>query len=147
MKKLLVGFLSAMFVGVFALGALQGCKSSEKVATRIALQYGVGKYLDKQSPESRVEKARAVVEAVRVLNELAGADVTTVDALRAYIATRISDLPPTDRRALGDVIDLATEVLKERVGSGVLNPEGVLVVRDVLSWVDEVAASYVPPAE
>lgn len=133
-------------MGIFLAGALQGCKSSEKVATRIGLQYAVGKYIEKQAPESRVEKARAILDAVKVLEELAGRDSTTVDALRAYIAQRLEHLSPADRIAVGNLIDLASEALKERVGDGVLKPDDVLVVRDVLSWIDEAATAYVPAA-
>jgi len=144
MKKILVGALSAAFVALFIGGALTGCKSSEQVASRIGLQYAVGKYIEKQSPAERVEKARKILAAVETLDQLAGSDATTVDALRAYIAQRLGDLSPADRIAVGNLIDLAAAALKERVGDGVLKPDDVLKVRDVLSWVREAAGAYIP---
>lgn len=146
MKKILVGVLSAAFVAVFLGGALVGCKQSEQVASRIGLQYAVGKYIEKQAPAERVEKARKILAAVETLDQLAGSDATTVDALRAYIAQRLGDLSPADRIAVGNLIDLASAALKERVGDGVLKPDDVLKVRDVLSWVREAAGAYVPSA-
>lgn len=143
MKKFFVGVLSVAFLGVFLLG-VTACKSSEKVATKIALQYGVGKYLEKQSATSRISKALEIVEAVKLVEELAGSDATTVDALRAYVAQRLSQLPPSDRLALGAVVDLASEILKEKVGDGVLKGDQVVKVREVLSWVSEAANAYVP---
>lgn len=143
MKKFFVGILSVVFLGVFLLGAT-ACKSSEKVATKIALQYGVGKYLEKQSPASRITKARDILNAVMMVEQLAGSDATTVDALRAYVAQRLYELPPSDRLALGAVVDLASELLKEKVGDGVLKGDQVVKVREVLSWVSEAANAYVP---
>ncbi len=145
MKRFLVAILSAVFVGVFLFGAV-GCKSSEKVASKIGLQYAVGNYLEHRTPAERVEKARAILLAVESLETLAGSDSTTVDALRAYIAQRLDHLSPADRLALGNLIDLAADILKERVGDGVLKPGDVLLVRDVLSWVAEAASAYAPPA-
>jgi hypothetical protein len=145
MKRILVGLLSATFVALFLGGALSACKPSEKVATRIAFQYSVGKYIEQQTPAARVEKAREILLAVETLSTLAGSDATTVDALRAYVAQRMSHMSPADRFALGAIIDLGSEILKERVGDGVLKPGDAVIVRDVLSWVSEAASAYVPP--
>lgn len=142
-------FFAVWFVSlILAIGlCVTGCKASEKVATKIALQYSVGKYLEKQSPVSRVAKVGEILEGIRLVEELAGSDATTVDALRAYVAQRLSELPPSDRLALGAVVDLAAEILKERVGSGALKPDQVVKVREVLSWISEAASAYAPQVE
>jgi hypothetical protein len=126
--------------------SLQACKSSEKLATRVAIQYAVGKYIERQTPAARVEKAQRIFAAVATIEELAGSDSTTVDALRAYIAQRLDHLSPADRLAVGTIIDLASEVLKERVGDGVLDGDKLVKVREVLAWVSEAASAYAPPA-
>ncbi len=144
-QRFFTALVAAGFLAVFVCGALTGCKPEQAIVSKIGLQYAVGNYLEKLSPEKRASEAREILDAVKIADEIVGRDSTTVDALRAYFAQRLADFPPSKRLALGNLIDVAASILKERVGDGVLKPSDALVVKDVLSWVGEAASAYLPP--
>lgn len=144
-QRFWTAFVAVFFLAVFVLGVCaSGCKSSEKAFGKIGLQYAVGSYLESVAPDKRVSEAREILGAVVVLNDLVGHDTTTVDELKSYLQTRLANLPPSKRLALGNLVNLGGDVLKERVGEGVVKGDAVLVVKDVLSWVEEAANAYVP---
>lgn len=148
MKKFVGNFVSYLAVAaILFAGALSvsGCKDSERVAARVAVSYSVGKLIEKQEPgEARAAKARAILAVADKVDELASGESVTVDFLRAYVAQRLDHLSPADRMLAGVLIDEATRALKEKIGDGVLDPDKLVKVREVLSWVREGAIAYVP---
>lgn len=141
-------FLSiAVVLGVMFAGAasVTACKGGETVAARVAVSYATAKLIEKSEPgEARARKATEILAVVDQVDKLASGDLMTVDALRAYVATNIHDLSPADRMLAGVLIDTAAQALKEKIGDGVIDPEKLVKVREVLSWVREGAISYVP---
>ncbi len=150
-QRFFTSFIALFFLGVFLLGvcaSLAGCNSSEQLASKIAVQYAVGKYVEHQPQDARAETAHRISVVVETVSTLSENDSTTVDALRAYVAQRLGDkLSPADRVLAGAIIDAAAVELKARVGDGVLKADQLVKVREVLSWVSEAAAAYSPPTE
>ena len=148
LNRLSVYLTGLAFAALFVLGALTGCKPQEQLAAKISVQYAVGKYIEHQPQDARAETAKRISATVEVVSELASNESTTVDALRAYVAQRLGDkLSPADKLLAGAIIDAAAVELKARVGDGVLKPDQLVKVREVLTWVAEAAAAYTPPAE
>lgn len=147
-RNFFVSLLGLAFLALFVCGALSGCKPSEQLTARVAVQYSVGKYLERETPEVRAEKAARILATVELVSSMAENEAVTIDSLRAYVATRLADrLSPADRLLAGAIIDAAALELKARVGDGVLKPDQLVKVREVLSWVAEAAAAYAPPVE
>lgn len=148
LQRFFTAFASVAMLAVFVLGALTGCKPQEQLAAKIAVQYAVGKYVEHQPQDARAETAARIAKTVELVSGLAENEQVTVDALRAYVAQRLGDkLSPSDKLLAGAIIDAAAVELKARVGDGVLKPDQLVKVREVLSWVAEAAAAYTPPAE
>lgn len=145
-KKFGVALVGLAFLVLFILGGLSGCKPESQLAARVAVQYAVGKYIEKVSPIDKVEKVRRIIETARLVSQLAENESVTIDSLRAYVAQRLADrLSPADRLLAGAIIDAAAIELKNRVGDGVLKPDQLVQVREVLTWVEEAATAYAPP--
>lgn len=145
-QRFFTALVAAGFLAVFVCGALTGCKPQEALAAKVAVQYSVGKFIEKDSVVSRAEKVRQILATVKTVSDLAEADAVTIDSLRAYVAQRLGDkLSPADKLLAGAIIDAAAIELKARVGDGVLKPDQLVKVREVLSWVAEAAAAYAPP--
>jgi predicted RecB family endonuclease len=137
-----VAVIGIMFAGAFN---VTGCKGSEQVAARVAVSYATAKLIEKSEPgEARAQKAAEILAVADKVDELASGESMTVDALRAYVASRLSHLSPADRMLAGVLIDEAARALREKIGDGVIDPERLVKVREVLSWVREGAISYVP---
>lgn len=149
-QRFFTSFIALFFLGVFLLGvfaSMAGCKPSEQLASKIAVQYAVGKYVERQPQELRAETAARISATADVVGKLVENDSVTIDSLRAYVAQRLGDrLSPADKLLAGAIIDAAAVELKARVGDGVIKPEQRIQVREVLSWVTEAAAAYAPPA-
>lgn len=147
-QRFFTTLVAAGFLAVFVCGALTACKPQEALAARVAVQYAVGKYVEKQSPATKAETVRRIISTVELVSSMAENESVTIDSLRAYVATRLGEkLSPADRLLAGAIIDAAAVELKARVGDGVLKPDQLVKVREVLSWVAEAAAAYAPPNE
>lgn len=146
-QRFFTAFVAVFFLLVFVLGALTACKPSEQVASKIAVQYAVGKYVERQPQDARAETASRISATANLVAGLVENDSVTVDSLRAYVAQRLGDkLSPADKLLAGAIIDAAAVELKSRIGDGVIKPEARVQVREVLGWVTEAAAAYAPPA-
>lgn len=144
-KGFFVTLVGLAFLAVFFAGALTGCKPESQLAARVAVQYAVGKFIEKQSPLDKVEKVRRIVATAKLVSDMCANESVTIDSLRAYVAQRLADrLSPADRLLAGAIIDAAAIELKARVGEGVLKPDQLFRVREVLSWVAEAATAYAP---
>lgn len=145
-QRFFTTFIAVFFLAVFVLGVLAGCKPSEQLASKIAVQYAVGKYVEHQPQDARAETAKRISDTARLVGQLVENDSVTIDSLRAYVAQRLGDkLSPADKLLAGSIIDAAAIELKARVGDGVIKPEARVQVREVLGWVTEAAAAYAPP--
>jgi hypothetical protein len=146
-NRLVSGLAFALVFAIMLAGAVfsSGCKSSETVAARVAVSYATAKLIEKQTGvEERAAQAREILAVLDKVEELAQSDSTSIDALRAYVAQRLDHLSPADRMLAGVLIDVAYEALKEKVGTGVIDPEKLVKIREVLAWVREGAIGYVP---
>lgn len=148
MKKFVGNFVSYVAVlGIMFAGAMSvtGCKDSERIAARVAVSYATGKYIERSEPgEARARTAGRVLAVVDTVEKMSTDETVTVDALRAYVAQRLTHLSPADRMLAGVLIDEAARALKEKIGDGVIKPDALVKVHEVLSWVREGAISYVP---
>ena len=123
---------------------LSGCNSQQSIAAHLAVSYATAKYIEQGGADSAGRAARVLAVADAVQKAASGESVT-VDALRLLV---IEHLPPTlspaDKVLAGALIDAAVAELQARIGAGVLKPDSVLKVREVLGWVREGASQFVP---
>ena len=146
MRNFLRLTVAACFLAVFLAGVLTaGCKSGNTVAARLAVSYATAKYIEKAGPSGVVERVQRIRAMLDTLEKLSSGEMVTIDALKAYVAQRLDHLSPADRVLAGALIDAAVAELEARVGSGVLDPEKLVKVREVLAWVREGTNVFAPP--
>ena len=131
--------LSAVSVVLAMALVLGGCKSfgNGDASTRLVVQYAVYKYT-----QGEAEKAARVQSAVdNALAVLDGDASATIMALKAAVLAQIDfgKLDPADQFLARAVVDQVGAELAARVGSGELDGDRLLQVRDVLQWVRDAA--------
>ena len=108
-----------------------------KAALREVAAIGVSRFVRENADSARVEKIRAALLELQQLP-----DITTVAGLRELVQARIDTLSdPYDRQDFGRLLNVLAPLLEEYVGSGQLAPDGVVRVRDFLSYL----ADALPP--
>jgi hypothetical protein len=128
---------------------LAGCPltkpdSTEAQVAKIAVQYGVAKYIGKV-PEAeragRAERIAAVVDAVE--SAAKGSEAVTIPLLQEAIQKNLpSDLAPEDRVAINALSELVLLELSDRMRDGLLKEDQLLAVSAVAAWVKQACAFY-----
>ena len=128
---------------------LAGCPwtkpdSTEGQVAKIAVQYGVAKYIGKV-PEgersARAQRIAAVVDAVEAAAR--GSEAVHVQLLQQAIWKNLpSDLKPEDRVAVSALVEIVMAELSARLGDGLLKEDQLLAVSAVASWVKQACELY-----
>jgi|SRR5688572_29163933 len=132
-----------------ALLCLTGCPWTKPDTTggqvaKIAVQYGVARYIGKV-PEAeragRAERIAAVVDAVE--SAAKGSDAVTLPLLQQAIWKNLpSDLKPEDRIAISALTELVLQELSARMADGLLKEDQLLAVSAVAVWVRQACEMY-----
>jgi hypothetical protein len=128
---------------------LAGCPltkpdSTEGQVAKIAVQYGVARYIGKV-PEAerslRAERIAAVVDAVEAAAK--GSDAVTIPLLQQAIWKNLpADLKPEDRIAISALTELVLAELTARMTDGLLKEDQLLAVGAVAVWVRQACQMY-----
>jgi uncharacterized protein YceK len=141
MKKLFALALVFVLSGCASLGSDEG----QQLAARIGVQYATLKVIGDDA-----DRAATVVSVIDSAIELVeGGDALPIDLLEA----EIRDVIPFDKLDQADtlLVELlilqVREELDLRVDDGLIDPEKVAKVLEVLTWVRDAAALGVEPTE
>lgn len=134
---------------IVAIFALTGCGTTltspnVHLIAKASIQLGVLEYADRNP-----EKAAKIAEVAGAIRAIAGGEgYNTVDLLIAAVKAKanIANLPP-ERQVLANLlIELIAEPLRQKVGNAQLSSGNLLVVSEVLGWVEDAARSSRPAA-
>lgn len=105
-----------------------------QAAAKIAIQYGVMKYIDEDA-----EKAQRVLTFVDAALAVAGDETASVDDMQIKITALIpfDKLDLADRVLIASLIEAAVTEVKRRVDTDPTKP--LVEVRTVLTWVKQAA--------
>jgi hypothetical protein len=139
--------LNPAFLGlVAALALLTGCSALKDLGgvnseARIFVTYATLKYIgDADDPAGKAAKVRDVAEQVRAA---ARGESVTIEALKALVMARLpADMDPADRFVAGELVNVLAARLAEGVGDGVLDPEKLVAVDQLIGWVIDATAYY-----
>lgn len=115
---------------------------------KLAVTYGVVKYCEKAGdPAAQAARcARVKTVATGISNLASGDTAVSIALLDAAIQAQLpANMTPTDRALVVALIQTIEAELAQRVGSDLLKPDQVLVVKQVIGWVID-ATSFIPPA-
>lgn len=134
--------------------ALAGCsilsKPENQPVARLAIQYAVLKVVegagDPAHQQARAERIKLI--ALDVQSLVKSDEQSTVPALDTLIRSKVpwDKLSPADTLLASNLIAVIEQELQNRVGTGTLTPEQMLVISDVIQWVIDATAFAVPHA-
>jgi hypothetical protein len=125
---------------------LTGCPSNPTLqpgspavqTAKVAVQFGVLKYLGDRPIDRREQSAERIRSIVSEVVALAGNESASIGFLKAELLQRLpADLDPEERFAISSLIDIVMAMLLEKVGEGLLKPDQILAVQTVGAWVIE----------
>ncbi len=139
--------IASLLVAIVSLAAFTGCATTDmsginpeqaKVIGKIAVQYGVAKYLGKHP-----ENAQRVSQIAQEVLAVAGGDgANTVDLLIGILKSKINygKLDAADAVLVNGLVDVVASELKNRVGGGVIPTDKLPQVKELASWIIEATA-------
>lgn len=144
LQRFFTALIASAFILVFIFGAM-GCKTSETTVARLAVSYATAKYIEKAGPSGTLERVRQIRATLDELEKVATGEAVTIDALKVYLSQRLQNLSPADRALATTLVDIAVSELSARVGTGVLKPDQLVKVREVISWVRDGTNTFALP--
>lgn len=141
-------FMIAITLGVF----LSGCTVVEwgkenPASAALAVKSGTLAFVEQVEPVSRrIERAKEVIAVVGyVKNQIDSSTQSTVSGLAARVRNEIAwdSLDAYERLLLDSLIFSVQKRLEERIGTGVLDQEGEIVVKAVLNWAEQASQMYI----
>jgi len=135
---------SAILLLALCLGACAWMKDNPQTA-KLIIQVATMKVIE--GGGDKVTRAQRVSVIVGDAKSLLGGEQLSLPALRQAITFRLAneDLTPSDQLLADALVDAVDAELQKRIGEGLLNPEQVIQVKDVLDWITEAAQVYIPP--
>lgn len=141
-----------MVLAMCAISMLMGCatngeRGGASALPKIAVQYGVAKFIENSSAEKRRPRANRVVDIASELGRINEGAEVTIGFLRGAALAKISELhlEPTDQLLAWNLIDAVQEELEARIRTQVMSSDIRLPVRDVLQWIADAASLYGDP--
>lgn len=132
---------------------LAGCKTIEQnpATAQLVTRYAVVKYLEKKpTAEQRYASAQRIVAIATDLRSVTAGSSVSLQYLRDYLGTvvELKNLSPADKVLADGLVNVLFTELESRFkgGGGLLSPDQLIVVNDVLSWISSEAGSVQAPA-
>lgn len=134
-----LGLASALiFTGCATNGTVSGLPSAEaKIIAKAGVTFAVLKVT-----ENHPEKAAQILAISQSISQIAGSDgFNTVDLLIDAIRIRanVASLSPADQVLANLLIDTVGDQLKQRIGTGTLTTDKLLIVGEVAGWINDAA--------
>ena len=132
--------LFSVIMLISGLSTLSGCATMERheFAAKLGVQYAMLKYVErKDDPEDTKARIREHVSAAkRFLDQ----GTTTLALLKSSVIARLdmSKISVADQLLIYAVIDAIVFELQDRIKDGVIRPEQLYKVNEVLDWILEV---------
>jgi hypothetical protein len=138
----------AIAAAALVAATLPACKTIDQhqASASLVVKYATMKVIEQAgATDAQFARATRIRSIAADVEKFAGGEAVTIAALEAAVRAQLpSDLSPADRFLADALVQSVVQELQARVGSGLLNPEQLLQVRQVLGWVIE-ATSYVAP--
>lgn len=146
------GFARVSMLAVIALLSalmLAGCKSIEErpATAKLVTQYAVLKFAEQSSADKRAVRIEHVRRIAADVKAIAAGEPVSLALLKGAAFSEISklQLSPADTLLAHALVDLIAEEIALRVGDGVLSPDQLVQVAQVMDWVVEATTLASPP--
>lgn len=139
----MLGLALALSVLLSACTSLQQPSATGTVLLRGLVQYKVSEFL-LENPD----RAPRVAEIAAVLGHIASGEATVLELQAealALVIERQNDMTPQQYLQARILIDVLAQFIMERVGSGAVDGEARVQVREFFAWIEGVANSFRDP--
>lgn len=141
MRNFLLGLMAAAaltFAGCASLGT-----ATQQTAEQLVVEYATLKVIGSGSTTAlRQAKAAQILSIASTAQVDVANPAATLATVTAQVAVRIAalNLSPADQLVANALVQVVTDDLAAKIGTGVLNPEQVTSVNTVLGWVVQAAS-------
>lgn len=130
-----------------ALIALTGCASLQNhdTAATIAVQYATAKVIEQgKTTEERLAKAQRIKAIAGEATTWLSGESVTADFLQQLALARISklNLDTADLVLANALVQAAVLELQRKIGDGVIPPDKLTTVNELLGWISRAAELY-----
>lgn len=107
-----------------------------ETTAKLVTQYATLKYLEKV-PAAELDQRRERIRAIATDVKALATGETSLILLQAAVSSQLdkAGLSPADRLLADGLVQVIVAELQQRIGSGVLSPEQLVQVSQVLDWV------------
>jgi hypothetical protein len=137
-KLLLILAACVTSITLAACAALQ----ENKATAQLVIQYATVKLLEETPEAKRADRQAEIIRIATDLRSLAGNDGVTLLFLRERLNQELQKHvhSPADLLAINGLVNIASAEIEKRIQGGLLDPDEVVQVREVLQWVIDAAA-------
>lgn len=132
-----------IIIAVAAIAAmmLSGCQTlqTQPATAKLTIQYAVLKFAEQSGGDVRASRLANVKKIAIDVKALASGSSTNVGFLHDAVNDQLLKLKlsPADRLLANGLVDIVTNELLQRIGTGALSPDQVLAVSQVMDWIIE----------
>lgn len=135
------------FVGLIAMALLPGCTtlSSQPTTSSLVVTYAAAKVIEAgNTPDERLNRAQRIKAIVAEARTWLTGEAVTVGLLENAARARLAqlNLSPADSMLANTLVQIAIEDLQMKVGAGVISPDQLLTVNQLLDWIEAAAELY-----
>lgn len=133
--------------GLIALALLSGCATlaNQPTASSLVVTYAATKVIEAgETPADRLERAKRIRAIVIEARTWLKGEGVTVGSLEAAASARLAKLKlsPRDTMLANSLVQLAVQDLRAKVGAGVIKPDQVVTVNQLLDWIESATKLY-----
>lgn len=137
--------IKKLLIGCAMLAMVMGCTFFQNVdQSKLVVQIATMKVIEAQGSAHYQERAANVIKIGTDAKTWLDTNGVTLGFLRAAVEARIAklNLAPSDQLLAGVLVDAAIAELQKKVGDGVIDPQKLYYVNQVLDWAIQAARFY-----
>lgn len=133
--------------GLIAITLLSGCSTlrSQPTTSSLVVTYAASKVIEAApTPDERLRRAQRIKSIVGEARTWLQGEGMTVELLESAARNRLAtlNLSPADAMLATALVQIAVQDLQEKIGAGVVSPDQLVTVNQLLDWIDSAAKLY-----
>lgn len=139
--------LIGVLAGLLALLVLTGCTTlrTQPTTSGLVVTYATAKVIEVgETAEARLERAERIKAIAGEARTWLAGEGVTIEFLEAAALARLAklSLSPADAMLANALVQVAVQELRVKIGAGVIPPDKLVTVNQLLGWIESAAALY-----
>lgn len=133
--------------GLMSIAVLCGCSTltSQPTVSSLAVTYAAAKVIEAApTPDERLARAERIKSIVGEARTWLNGEGVTVGLLESAARARLAELnlSPADTMLANTLVQIAVQDLQEKIGAGVIAPDQLVTVNELLDWIETATEMY-----